>query len=1550
MTQEVFASRQVSDHLFIQKLLVVAVASVLSGYAQSEENCNITGHETPTDGQFDLSNGQLDVEKGWKITTPEQKAKVSGGGKLVITRGGSFAALPIQENNNWSGPGMAVTVTGDAVVTNSGNICVESMEDEKARVKGIHVASDTASATNEGSIQTHGKLGDALVTFNGGTVTNEKSGKVRTSGEESAGFRLYGKGKGINLGEVTAQGKNSNSVEVIGDSSFDNSGSINSASMGIMATDENFPGKAATITNKAGGSITTQGDGINARSAKVILEKGSTITTNASQAIGVNLKSGTLNSSGQIVSAGTAVKLDGNYSDASGANPKLIFGPDSRIESTASKPEEKIAIKGVAGTDSEYPVHIQGGTYMGKLLAEGDTGQLYIENTVTTQAQEPIIITGDIEGFETITVKRSDWKVTGNVKGTRTLDATTSINHILVAGTVDTPEQTTADIRLVTEPGKPVTITGTETAPVKRVQLVDKAVLDELNNVVTLQIAADSWQANKWLTDITTLEADGRINSLHIAGAPLPALTSMYPSQLHLQTDKVPVTITGQTKSSTIGALHIHDNARLANADFQRVKDDDGKIQGTSVQIEGTDWQSTGVVVDPLNIVVNATGKLRVLSDRDDASTAGNTSEKMLVNFTGSEGVFNVTVKGDVETVDFSSNAVRPPLRFVQNGGSTALVKGNGKVNTENPDRNDTLEINSGTVAKSSGFVNYAITGDRQGKANIPIKDPVSIEVGEGGTVNRVGFAALARQVQIKDAVQRGDVEVDFTTIAVSHQIHLQQINADLPDAFVVSNTGGEIKEEVNFSNPVQSGNKGCPALVVNQVGGMTQKVVGGTGKGDHLILSGGSIPGGVEGVENIDVIGSGWEAIIVNDPAKVQVFKPQTPSIQEPHISLLTTRDQLTKEIATDRLQMKFAEVSAQAESNLLKEVDVVSSGVIDNIDFKDAITTRPAIKITLNGGTIGNIAGKYGDSLHVTGSTVSGDIDGLSNIRFSGTETIFAGQHIKTDGTVSVGNDSGNAKLTLNNDDMVWVAPAENRPTKEAVAPTRIHIEEGGTIDTVMPDSDSNTRLNVKGFYQQDGTLRTVVVKQPELDKESPLAVDATEIKLGDKAVVDIPNLTDALSGSSVLLMKSESAIDGAAPMVHQPVDLRYTLFGSMLNEARTEVRLNSTPMGSHISGLAAQGQADKGSQRAIETAINPKGDSVTLEAANDPLNDWTRAQCRAVKDEPVAVAKIARQMAPDHSGASVGAAKAGIQQSGKAIAARQSAQRTGISTGDMYSGGNVWIQYAYNNATQKEKDGIYGYEATTHGFTLGADTELRADYTFGAAYTYSKGDIKGKDGSQSNFDTTGHIFSLYGTMPLANAVFLDTQFSYGRGENDGKRQVDNAGEIKAKYNTSSWYLGVLAGSVMPLSAQWSWVPQLAFNYANIETDDYKEEGGNTEANNLTFDKVSTGKYEIMEMGVGVKMVGDMARDSMTIKPEASLMVYHDFKDDPVTMTAHYAAGGNSFVVHGAKRDTTRMQLGLGAELEMNNNISMSLSYDYHWMDTFSNHGFKVKGSYRF
>ena len=77
---------------------------------------------------------------------------------------------------------------------------------------------------------------------------------------------------------------------------------------------------------------------------------------------------------------------------------------------------------------------------------------------------------------------------------------------------------------------------------------------------------------------------------------------------------------------------------------------------------------------------------------------------------------------------------------------------------------------------------------------------------------------------------------------------------------------------------------------------------------------------------------------------------------------------------------------------------------------------------------------------------------------------------------------------------------------------------------------------------------------------------------------------------------------------------------------------------------------------------------------------------------------------------------------------------------------------------------------------------------------------------------------------------------------------------------------------------------------------------------------------------------------------------MLLHDFKDDPVTMTAHYAAGGDNFVVHGAKRDTTRYQFAASVEMDLQDNLTLSFNYSHDWMDSFKVDGFIARLRYVF
>lgn len=302
------------------------------------------------------------------------------------------------------------------------------------------------------------------------------------------------------------------------------------------------------------------------------------------------------------------------------------------------------------------------------------------------------------------------------------------------------------------------------------------------------------------------------------------------------------------------------------------------------------------------------------------------------------------------------------------------------------------------------------------------------------------------------------------------------------------------------------------------------------------------------------------------------------------------------------------------------------------------------------------------------------------------------------------------------------------------------------------------------------------------------------------------------------------------------------------------------------------------------------------------------------------------------------------------GKTLNDRMSGKRTGINTGDIFSAGAAWIQYDYSKATQDIKDHVPGYHARINGFSMGADSPLERDQNIeaGIAYTYAKGKVAGKDGSRNKIDTDTHIVSLYSSH-LEDDFFFDGRMSYSSGKNKGCRYVDGLLH-DAKYDTRSWGVGMIAGHTYSLGDEWSWQPQVAFNYFTIQTDDYIESSRDPAQIHLSYDQVKNGKYDIMELGAGLKLIGEINTRAMIIKPELGLMGFHDFKKDPIAITAHFAAGGEPFRINGADRDSNRYQFDASMSVEIQSNTTITFRYSHHWTDNFKVDGCIAKVCYNF
>ena len=281
-----------------------------------------------------------------------------------------------------------------------------------------------------------------------------------------------------------------------------------------------------------------------------------------------------------------------------------------------------------------------------------------------------------------------------------------------------------------------------------------------------------------------------------------------------------------------------------------------------------------------------------------------------------------------------------------------------------------------------------------------------------------------------------------------------------------------------------------------------------------------------------------------------------------------------------------------------------------------------------------------------------------------------------------------------------------------------------------------------------------------------------------------------------------------------------------------------------------------------------------------------------------------------------------------------------RNGIATGDMFESQGFWGEYFYSNGDMDDDREVRGFENKVSGINLGVDALLNDQMTVGFAFTY--GDVKtetNKSGREADGDTFMGTFYTGWTM---DKYFFDTMWSYGRGNIDMKRKT-SLGTYKA--DTKSDTLGArLVGGYNFQYKQWLIQPQVEFNYAKVKFDDFKEK----QDQGPLPQSVKLDDFEVMELGAGLKLMAEYDVSNGMLKPELTLMAYHDFKDDKPEVQGSFLNGGKTYHVVGKDRDQTRVLAGVGVKYEMNNNLTLGLNYDYNWQGDFKASG--IVGSVRY
>lgn len=316
----------------------------------------------------------------------------------------------------------------------------------------------------------------------------------------------------------------------------------------------------------------------------------------------------------------------------------------------------------------------------------------------------------------------------------------------------------------------------------------------------------------------------------------------------------------------------------------------------------------------------------------------------------------------------------------------------------------------------------------------------------------------------------------------------------------------------------------------------------------------------------------------------------------------------------------------------------------------------------------------------------------------------------------------------------------------------------------------------------------------------------------------------------------------------------------------------------------------------------------------------------------------AQIVEQVTPETNGGAAQAAMTGQTLVSNVTGSRTSSIR-GMSSGDSFQETGAWAQALYSDASQGLRDGVAGYNAYSRGIAIGVDGKLNDQLTLGVAYSYLDTDVNSKTGNKTEVD--GHALTLYAGYELGR-YFVDANLSYGVNSNEGERYVFGE-KAKSDYDSSVLGVNVTGGYSYAVNDSLVVEPRLATRYSRVDIDSYREKGAAL--------ALASGdqRYEVFELGAGVRVATQYPLGKGILEPHVSLMAYHDFAADQASSTSTFVLGGTPFVTSGAKPTRDSYEAGIGGTYQVGQ-FSVGLGYDYVGKSGFNADTFTAKLRYDF
>lgn len=457
------------------------------------------------------------------------------------------------------------------------------------------------------------------------------------------------------------------------------------------------------------------------------------------------------------------------------------------------------------------------------------------------------------------------------------------------------------------------------------------------------------------------------------------------------------------------------------------------------------------------------------------------------------------------------------------------------------------------------------------------------------------------------------------------------------------------------------------------------------------------------------------------------------------------------------------------------------------------------------------------------------------------------------------------------------------------------------------------------------------------------------ALQVRLSDSTDVNTPVVT---VGGTALLQKGSLVNVTATPgdFTGTRDGTKYTLISAYeIQNEGVEVKSTSallqiksyqigeTDLTAVVTGKSGEDAKDilkgQAASRNAKSAISPFVDSVlgNMSADDKVFQAFTTA-------DEAQLAKLSEQLAPQVNGGATHAAM-GTQTLVSSTINSRLGSSSGQSSGDVLQETGVWVKALHSDADQSRRNQIEGFDASTNGIIIGADGKLNEQTTIGLAYSYAKTDVDSDDSNDT--DVKSHALTAYGSWKQ-DAVFVDASLTYGKNKNEGERHIAGT-TAKADFDSDLFGLNVLGGYGFNVGDGYIVEPRAALRYSNLKIDGYTEKGSSAALS------VDGQRIEVAELGAGVRFAKDFNVGNGTLKPEVTLMAYHDFAADQADTTSAFVLGGNAFVSNAAEPTRDSYEAGIGTEYSVGA-VTFGASYNYLRKADFNADTFALKARYDF